>query len=84
MQPPAVEEILHSARVEVAKIPMGPLPADGTITLLRFHTPAKVYTVKLDDNGVDTLIGALRGTDGTPDILIARPGDVPGLRSGSG
>lgn len=80
--PPAVEEVLHHAGIEVKKIPLGPQPEDGEAILLRFHTPAKIYTVKLDQGGANMLINALRGTDGTPDIVIARPGDIPGLRSG--
>lgn len=73
----SVEEVLHNAGIEVRKIAIN--PQGDEVTLLRFHTPAKIYTVKLDDGGVNTLLAALRGTDGTPDILIAQPGDVPGL-----
>ena len=75
---PIVEEILHSAQIEVRKIPIAP---GEDMTLLRFHTPYKVYTVKLDQNGVDVVIDNLRGKTGSPDILIARPGDVPNLKA---
>lgn len=67
--------------MEVRKIPLGPSPTDGFITLLRFHTGPKVYTIKLDDGGVKVLQEALGGVPGTHQgILVARPGDVPGLR----
>lgn len=72
---PAVEEILHNAAIEVRKVEVGP---GMELTLLRFHTPFKVYTVKLDDGGVKVLMDHLRGTT-VPQILIARPGDVPQL-----
>lgn len=74
---PAVEVVIHNARLEVKKIPIAP---NEFMTLLRFHTPTVVYTVKLDDNGANVIADNLRGVSGTPDIVIAAPGDVPKLK----
>lgn len=78
---PAIEEVVHMAGIEVRKLPVQISPTEqGVLTLLRFHTPTKTYTFKLDDTAINDLVPQLRGTNGSPDILIAQPGQVPGLR----
>lgn len=74
--PPVIETVLHNAALEVRKVPV---PGAGEMTLLRFHTPAIIYTVKLDEGGVNALISGLRG--GAPEIAIASPQAIPDLRA---
>lgn len=72
----SVETVIHNGGLEVKKIPAG----DVTLTLLKIHTPGMVYTLKLDEAGLDNLLAALRQGTGTPDIVIASPNSVPGLK----
>jgi hypothetical protein len=73
--PPVLETVIHNAALEVRKVPIEGAP---DMTLLRFHTPAIVFTIKLDDGGVNALISGLRG--GNPDIVVAGAQDIAGLR----
>lgn len=72
---PVVELVIHNAGVEIRKMPT----PTGEMTLVRLHTPAMIFTIKLDDGGVNALVQSLRGV-GTSEIQIARPDQVPGLR----
>lgn len=73
--PPMVELFIHNGALEVQQVPT----PDGMYTLVRLHTPATVYTIKLDESGVNALASALGG-HAAGRILIASPNEVPGLR----
>ena len=73
--PPMVELFIHNGSIEVQQVPT----PQGMMTLLRFHTPAIVFTIRLDEGGVDAVVEALKGS-GTPRIQIAGANEVPKLR----
>lgn len=72
---PMVETFIHNAGLEVQQVPT----PSGVFTLLRFHTPGMVYTIRLDEGGVEAITNALGG-GGTSRILIAGEHEVPNLR----
>lgn len=75
LPPSMVETFIHNAGLEVQQVPT----PNGIFTLLRFHTPGMVYTIRLDEGGVEAITNALGG-GGTSRILIAGENEVPNLR----
>lgn len=73
--PPMVELFIHNGGLEIQQVPT----PQGILTLLRFHTPAIVYTIKLDEGGVEELRKAIGG-GGAGRILIAGAHEVPNLK----
>lgn len=73
--PPMVELFIHNGGLEIQQVPT----PQGLVTLVRLHTPATVYTIKLDEAGVESLVKALGGA-GAGRILIAGAHEVPNLK----
>jgi hypothetical protein len=73
--PPMVETFIHNANFEVQQVPT----PTGLFTLLRFHTPTMVYTIRLDEGGVEAILNAMGGS-GASRILIAGENEIPNLR----
>ncbi len=73
--PPMVETFIHNAGLEVQQVPT----PTGLFTLLRFHTPTMVYTIRLDEGGVEAITAALGGSSASR-ILIAGAHEVPNLK----
>lgn len=72
---PMVEVFIHNGGLEIQQVPT----PQGNFTLLRLHTPATVYTIKLDEGGTENLLKALGGV-GANRILIAGAHEVPNLK----
>lgn len=66
---PPVEVVVHLGGINVQKIPT----SQGTVTLLQIPTPIGImFTIKLDEDGVDYLTSSLRGiaVAKTPGLII--------------
>ncbi len=74
--PPMVETFIHNAGLEVTQVPT---PQGDIFTLVRFHTPTMIYTIRLTEQGVQNLAEALGGHAASR-LLIASPGEIPNLR----
>jgi len=76
LPPPMVEIFIHNANLQVDSLPQ---PDGQVIKLLRLLTPSLVFTIRLDEEGAETLAEAVLGRRVT-NIAIARPGQIHGLR----
>ena len=72
---PMVETFIHNGGLEIQQVPT----PQGLVTLIRLHTPGMIFTIKLDEKGVESLIQTLGGT-GAGRILIAGAHEVPNLK----
>lgn len=54
--PPVVEEVIHQAILNVQQIPT----PEGTVVLMQFITPGKIYTVKLNEEGAERVADSIR------------------------
>ena len=60
--PVPLELMIHAGQIGVQKIPT----PEGTLTVLQIITPMMVFSIKLDDTGVDHLTSELKGSSIIP------------------
>ena len=69
---PVIEEIIHRCILNVQKIPL----QNGGGGILQFITPAKIISIRIDEESCKGLSDGLRPSG----IAIATPGDLRELR----